>query len=104
MHWSRAHIDGVPFRGQAPLMKEEEYQARVEREVDGRIQAFKLWEPAEKKACEAVLDGIANNWYKLIDRDKQYVAEHASWIVLLMWVEPYNVVRSMAGEFNPIGS
>lgn len=102
--WDRAHVDGVPFRGTMPLMKESEYQDRVEREVDGHVKAFRLWDEKEKAECEAVLDAIANRWYILIDRDKQYVAEHNNWVVLLMWAEPYNTIPDRPGYLSPVGS
>lgn len=102
--WDRAHIDGVPFRGSAPLMKEEEYQTKVERDNDGYVRAFRLWVPEEAKACEEIINGIANNWYRLIDRDKQYVPEHANWVVLIIWTIPFNTIHRRAGELCSIGS
>lgn len=101
--WDRADIDGVPFRGRMPLMSPEEFDQKVEREVDGHVQAFRLWLPEEKEACESVLDRIANRWYVLIDRDRQYVPEFNNWVVLLIWTVPYNTIRSKPGDLPALG-
>ncbi len=95
IHWERAAIDGVPFRGRAPLVKdEEEYAARVERECDGRAETFRMWLPDEKKALNEVIDGIANGRYVKAIEDHQYVPEHNSYVVLMIWTEPYNVLKA----------
>ena len=104
VHWERAHIDGAPFRGRAVMFRnDEEYQANTERENDTHSDTFRLWVPEEKAAFDKVTEGIMNDWYRLIDKDRQYVPEHQSWVWMVVWAEPYNVFRRKPGELPPVG-
>jgi hypothetical protein len=87
MFWQRAELDGFPFRGQAaPILKEEEYEARVRKVGDAKNGFFDVGVPAENAAYLAVCDRIVNGWYQClyIERFWNKTTRH-----YVEWVEFY---------------
>lgn len=66
LFWDRSDVDGLPFRGPfAPIMPDEEYEARVVRITDARNAFFDVTKPEENKNYLDVLECCANGWFKL---------------------------------------
>ena len=64
--WNRADIDGLPYRGPyAPIMPEEEYEARVVRIADFRNGFFDVNVPEENKLYCEIMECCANGWFQL---------------------------------------
>ena len=87
LYWGRADTDGLPFRGNhAPIMPDEEYEARVVRVADPKNGFFDVTDATQNKAFLDVLDGICNGWFKLIfiERFHKETSKH-----YVEWVEYY---------------
>lgn len=88
LHWPGTST-GFPFRGeQAPMLRGIESDALVHT-LDYHSRLFKLWEPEEKSAFDAIMDRIVNGWYmqhRRVDKDVDGHAEPAVW---LEWVQIY---------------
>lgn len=84
LFWGRADTDGLPFRGHhAPIMPDEEYEARVVQVADAKNAFFDVADAAQNKAYLAVLDGACNGWYKIVfvERFWQNTTRHyVEWI------------------------
>lgn len=87
LFWSRAPLDGVPFRGaHAPMFTEDEYETRVVRVADPKNDFFDVTVAAQNRAYLEVLDAVANGWFKLIyiERFWNQTTKH-----YVEWVEYY---------------
>ena len=80
--------DGFPFRGQSANLRQEEYQD-IPLALDYHSQVFKLFEPTEKVAFDAVMDRIVNGWYMQHNRVDRWSDEHFGMVVWLEWVQIY---------------
>lgn len=89
-HWTRADIDGAPYRGkQIPLLREAEFEEFAERVKDVKVKMFQLWEPDQLLAYQDVLDKCANNWWTLLKDREMEVREKNSFVVLCIYYENY---------------
>lgn len=71
LFWSRADVDGLPFRGkQAPVFRNEEFEERVVRVADPKNGTFYTGDSEQNAAYLKVLDGAANNWYQVVFIDR----------------------------------
>jgi hypothetical protein len=86
LHWGRASADGIPFRGTIPLVREEEFEARVVRVPDFNNAFFDVTVPAENKQFNDVMERCVNGWFTLvfIERFWQQSTKH-----YVEWVEFY---------------
>lgn len=91
LHWSRAALDGAPFRGPAPMLMGEEFEEKIVKVADPHAEEFNTADPAEKKAYLQVLDGAANRWFQIlyIRRPGEYDANrprvaYAEWLEYFM--------------------
>ncbi len=87
LFWQRSDVDGLPYRGShAPIMPDEEYEARTVRVADPRNGFFDVANEKENKQFLAVLDGVCNGWFKLvyIERFHNGTTKH-----YVEWVEYY---------------
>jgi hypothetical protein len=83
--WNRADVDGVPFRGtHAPIMPDEEFEARMVRVADPHNGFFDVTKPDENAKYLAVLDGVCNGWFKLITIERFLNCEPRHYVE---WVE-----------------
>lgn len=65
--WSRADVDGAPFRGPAPpILPEAEYDARVVKVADFRHDSFDMADAEKSRAYDRVMDCIMNGRYSLV--------------------------------------
>lgn len=86
IHWGRLDVDGVPFRGNPPLLNEEEYERRVRQTRDAHAEFFDMTDRKQKKQYLAVLDGIVNGLYKLlhIERFIKPDVHYIEWVEVFM--------------------
>ena len=62
LSFSRAHIDGMPFRGQPVALREEEFEDFTETVWDGKVKMFDMSVEADQEELRDVVDRIANGW------------------------------------------
>lgn len=66
LFWDRTSEDGYPFRGpSAPIMPNEEYEARVVRVSDFRNAFFDVHKADENRNYCDVMECCANGWFRL---------------------------------------
>jgi hypothetical protein len=64
--WGRSSVDGLPFRGPtAPVLPEDEYEARVVKVSDFRNAFFDVTVPRENKLFCDVMECCGNGWFQL---------------------------------------
>lgn len=85
-HWGRAEHDGLPFRGAAPMFRDDEFDDRVVRVADFRFGFFDVKEQTQANEYGQVMDRCANGWFELkhIERFRNGTTEH-----YVEWVEYY---------------
>lgn len=86
LSFSRANIDGMPFRGQTAPLKEEEYDDFTEVVNDFDVGMFDISKPEEYKALKAIFDKAVNQWFKIIDYDKQWVKKPDGSTTIIVYV------------------
>lgn len=64
-HWGRVDLDGVPFVGEPPLCREDEYAARTALVGHYKSQFFEANDPEQRKQFSAVMERCYNNLYHL---------------------------------------
>jgi len=90
LFWGRAVVDGLPFRGpQAPMLRQEEYEARVVRVADPQNGTFKTWVQGENDAYRKVMDMILNGWAQCIFVERWRDAETDRHVVYIEWAQYY---------------
>jgi hypothetical protein len=95
--FARAHLDGMPFRGKAPLLREDEYQECCETLYDTFVDIFDLSDSAQKEKLTGILDKAANRWFNILRMSEQWTktADGKDTVkVYIIWTEPYK-------ELNP---
>ena len=72
LHFSRAHIDGMPYRGPAIPFKEDEYYEYTEKVNDfGKgIYDWSIKEQSDK--LDEIMDRAANGWYQILELDTRW--------------------------------
>ncbi len=92
LYWGRASIDGAPMRSSAqqlPLLKEEEFETRVQRVHDTKVKVFDLAIPEQLLEYQDTLDHMTNEWWIMLYHERQFVAGTNNWKALLIWSEPH---------------
>jgi hypothetical protein len=88
LHWPGTP-DGYPYRGDAaPHLRQDEIN-QVELALDYQSRMFCLWDTADKRAFDEVMDRIVNGWYMQHKRQDVWDAEHQHYRVWLEWVQVY---------------
>ena len=89
--FARAHVDGLPFRGSAPLLRENEYQEACETVYDVHVDILDISVPEQKARLQEILDRAANQWYRVLrqickwtktDDNKDTVKVYIEWAEL----------------------
>lgn len=90
LHWGRADIDGVPFRGKSlPAMSEAEMETRLRKVADPQVKVFDMTKPEDVKEYQQVLGKITAQWATCIFVDRQFVEAEKKWLVYLEWADWY---------------
>lgn len=93
LHWSRADIDGVPFKGRPVPLKEEEYETRTIKSFDARNGTFYTRDATQNEAYLEVLDKTANGWWQLVHIDRFRKEGDPYFYIYIEWLEPYRQMR-----------
>ena len=64
LSFSRADVDGMPWRGEAPPLREEEIAALAEVVHETFVREFNLSDPAQLAAWQEVYNRIINGLYR----------------------------------------
>lgn len=101
LSFSRAHIDGMPFRGQPVPLREEEFEEFTEVVWDGKVKVFDTSDPDDMAQLQLVVDRIANGWYRGMKETERWVDNPdgtARLLIFMAWAEPHREFnRSRAG-------
>ena len=89
LYWGRAKLDGAPFRGVPPMLREEEFDEHAERSMDAHVRIFNLSRPEELQDYRQILERVCNQRCMIVHRERQYDPATRSFLVLLEWVEPF---------------
>lgn len=92
LSFARAHLDGMPFRGQPSLLREDEIATASETVHDAKVGLYDLSIPEQAFAVQQVLDRIVNSWYKLLFiRDAWHAKADGTMTLMLAvaWSEPH---------------
>lgn len=88
LHWPGTAA-GVPLRGDAPLLRGDEYDDQIKHTADFHSKLFKLWDAQDKREFELVQDRICNGWYVEKKRYDRWCEEHTGYLVWLEWLQVY---------------
>lgn len=92
--WPGAH--GLPFRGrQAPLLRKEEFDSKVQVQTDFKARKFKLYSNDEQhaddhRAYQEVMDHIVAGQFILVWVERRYDEVTGALIVLLEWGQQFS--------------
>ena len=75
LHFGRAHVDKMPFRGNAPMLKEEEYDDLTETVYDGFVFLFDITKPDHLTKLQLIVDRSVNGWYHMHKMSEQFVPQ-----------------------------
>lgn len=92
LSFNRAHVDGVPFRGPQLPLRDEEYNQYTEVVNDFDVGLFDIRNKEQYARLRDVFDKAANQWYQIVDYDKQWVTQEdgsLTVIVYVMWIIPH---------------
>lgn len=102
LSFARAHIDGMPFRGQPLPLKEEEYEEFTEVVWDGKVRIFDMSKEEDRQDLQTVVDRIANGWYVGMKQTEKWVTRPdgtTTLLVFMAWGEPHREInRHRAGH------
>ena len=88
----RAHLDGMPYRGESAMLREEEYDELTETVRDGYVQLFDLSDASDHQRLQEIVDCAANGWYAIHKMTEQFVAQADGSVkvyIYCVWVEPH---------------
>lgn len=86
LHWHRADLDGVPYRGQPPAYSEGEFEARTARVTDARNAFFDLHKPEQNQRYLEVVERCCSGWYRLLHLERFWRGTTCHYVE---WVEYY---------------
>ena len=87
LYWSRAEVDGVPFRGgYAPLIPEAEYDNRVCRVSDTQNGFFDVTNRHENDKYLDVINRCLAGWYRLLHLERFWQGTSKHYVE---WAEYY---------------
>lgn len=101
VHFARAHIDGMPYRGQAVPLRDEEFDEFTEIVWDGKVKMFDTSNAEDLAELQVVVDRIANGWYRGMKETEKWVEKNGETILMIFmaWAEPHRELnRGKAGH------
>lgn len=88
IHWSRAAVDGLPYRGAfAPMYTQDEFEEKVVKVGDPHAETFDMRDPDSKTAYLNVLDGIVNGWFQCLYIRRWETDANIDGFARIEWVE-----------------
>lgn len=84
--WGRADIDGLPFRGSAPLLKEAELERASIQVAELQAKFFDMQDPEQMREYLGVMSACESGWFQLkfIERFHNGSSRH-----YVEWTENY---------------
>lgn len=82
----------MPFRGAAPLLREEEYDELTDVVHDGNLAVFDLSDPQQLATIKEIIDRAANGWYNIFRLTERFVDQPdgtTKVYVYCIWTAPY---------------
>ncbi len=89
LHWQRAGIDGAPFRGSVPMLREDEFESKTDRVYDARNGTFYTGDPTQNETYVKILDAAQNGWYSILYIDRWREPGDVNHHIYVEWVEAY---------------
>lgn len=93
LSWQRvvAGADEYPYRGVAPSLREDEYEARTVRVADFRNNFFDVGDAEANRQYRDVMECVANQWFHLIHLERFWVDPdgHRTTCHYVEWIEYY---------------
>lgn len=89
VYFNRVSLDGVPFRGEAPLLKNSEADDRLVQVADAKNGTFYTGDPVANASYLEIMDRIANSWYQLIFVERWRNDGDNYHHVYIEWLERY---------------
>lgn len=86
LSFSRANVDGMPFRGQSLPLREEEYNDFTEVVNDFDCGLFDIRDPKQYANLRDVFDKAVNGWYNIVDYDKRWSKDKDGQDTILIYV------------------
>lgn len=86
LYWNRVDRDGLPFRGNPELIREEEFEERVVRVPDYNNGFFDTSKPKENRRFNEIMERCVNQWYHLVFIERFW---QGSTMHYIEWVEFY---------------
>jgi len=102
LHWPGT-VDGFPHRGKAIPDLTQREATEMPLALDYKSALFRLWEPAEKKKFDSIMDRIVNGWYMQHKREDKAVEGQIMPAVWLEWVQIYGETASTKVPQSPSG-
>ena len=95
LSFNRAHIDGMPFYGRTPLLREEEFDEFTEVVQNGNVEVFDLSDPEAKAALAEIIDCATNGWYNIYRLQERFVDQADGTVkvfVYCIWSSPHKEI------------
>lgn len=92
VYFNRAHLDGMPFRGETALLREEEFDEYTEVVSDFDSDTFDLSQAEQHARFKQVCDRIVNGWYRLWDYQpvwQELVPGRKTMLIFMSWSVPH---------------
>lgn len=106
LHFGRCDVEGVPFRGRAPLLRESDFAGNTEVVYDAHFFTFDCSQPDQvdpvsKRTYRTVLESIRSGWWQLSCRETRWIDNAAgvpTMHVYIEWFEPYQELTPEAEQ------
>jgi hypothetical protein len=85
--WWLTGLNGYPIRGPKPPLLTRAELSNLPLVGKFRRRTFRLWDPEEAKAYEAVQDRCINGIFHRLERDKVWSETNNDYQIYLEWVE-----------------
>lgn len=72
LHFHRAHIDGLPYRGKPVALRDAEFEEYTEIVYDAEVELFDLSDPEQKKKLQGIIDNVANGAFRVLRFDHHW--------------------------------
>ena len=110
LSFARAHIDGMPYRGQRAMLRDEEFDEFTEVVRDAYVRIFDLSKEDDAKKLNSIVDAASNGWFQIYRMSEKFVEQpdgDVKCFVYCVWMEPHrelNRQRVPVGLLQPDGA
>jgi len=89
-------IDGIPFKGPPPNLKETDPEPQMAQQV--KIRQLDLSDKKDMELYQQILQIVANGFGQISFEERVYDVDIKSWRVLIRWSEFYYHLPRVTGE------